>query len=150
MIIVASDSDKTTQKIGERLARTTSRIGRQNNHALVFGLKGGLGAGKTTFIKGFVRGLGYKKRVTSPTFLIFKRLELKNKKFKNVFHVDAYRVRKPSDLNILGFKRIVDDPKNIVLVEWANKIKGRLPENMIWVRFDYGKNENERKIIMNT
>lgn len=147
MIKIVSASEEITRGVAEKLAREASKT-KKLNHALIFALQGNLGAGKTTFIKGFIRGLGYKKRITSPTFLIFKRFDVKNKGFKNVYHVDAYRIKRGSELDVLGFKEVLSSSQNIVLVEWADKIKKVLPERTIWIKFDYGKYENERKIII--
>lgn len=114
--------------------------------AVVLALSGNLGSGKTTFIQGFARGLGIKKRLTSPTFLLIKRFPLRHKNFKNVFHIDAYRLKKPAALKKLGFSEMTNSPSNIVLIEWAEKIKPILPSKIIWLKFDYGKKPVERKI----
>ncbi len=117
--------------------------------AVVIGFVGELGAGKTTFIKSLVRQLGVSKRVTSPTFLVIRRYSLpKKEKYKNVFHIDAYRVG-GRDLGGLGFQELVSDSKNIVLVEWADRVNGILPNSIIWIKLKYGKSKNERHITFN-
>jgi len=120
--------------------------GARRKGALVFALTGDLGSGKTTFVQGFLRGLGVKKRTTSPTFIIFRRFALSHLLFANLYHADAYRLKKAKDLSALGFKGILDDPKNIVLIEWAEKIKKILPKNTIWIKFSHGKGELDRII----
>jgi len=119
----------------------------------VFALQGELGAGKTTFVQGFLRGLGIKRRSASPTFIIFRRFRIGRKSlvvsrqsFRNVYHVDAYRIKKPRELLALGFKEILSDPQNIVLIEWAENIKRILPKETTWLRFAHGKKQNERTI----
>lgn len=77
-----------------------------------------------------------------------RRTALKSRKFKNVFHVDAYRIKKPKELSALGFRDILENPQNIVLIEWAEKIKNILPKRAFWLRFRHGKKENERKISL--
>jgi len=141
-----SFSSEETKKLGEKLARIVLRkpLGKT---AKVFALTGELGSGKTTFVQGFFRGLGL-KRAASPTFIIMRRTALKNKKFKNVFHVDAYRIKKPKELNTLDFGDILKNPRNIVIIEWAEKIKGILPKGSVWLRFRHGKKENEREISL--
>ena len=121
--------------------------------ASIIGLTGDLGSGKTTFIQGFLKGLGVKQRITSPTFVIFKRYEIpacrqarKDKNYKNVYHVDCYRLNKPEEILKLGFKEIINNPQNIVLIEWAEKLKKILPKKIDWINFEYGKKYNERKI----
>jgi tRNA threonylcarbamoyladenosine biosynthesis protein TsaE len=125
--------------------------------AVVLALQGDLGAGKTTFVQGFFKGLGLKKRAPSPTFIIMRRHALRGggagparKRFQNVFHIDAYRLKKAKDLAALDFKEIADDPRNIILVEWADRARGILPKSSVWLRFRYGKagRENERSIMM--
>jgi tRNA threonylcarbamoyladenosine biosynthesis protein TsaE len=61
------------------------------------------------------------------------------------YHLDCYRVQKPKELLILGFKKITSDPKNIVAVEWAERIKKIMPRNTIWIKFEF-IDENKRKI----
>jgi tRNA threonylcarbamoyladenosine biosynthesis protein TsaE len=119
--------------------------------AAVFALQGELGAGKTTFTQGFLKGLGSKKRVTSPTFVLMRRHALvagrgTRGKFKNVFHIDAYRLRKPEHLAALSLGVILDEPDNIILIEWPEKAKRFLPKHTTWIKFKYGKKENERVI----
>lgn len=106
-----------------------------------------MGSGKTTFVQGFLRGLGYKGRIASPTFVIWKRFGIKNPRFKNVYHVDAYRLKTSADLDPLGFKELLRDPQNIFLVEWAGNIKSILGKSKR-IKFEHGKKENERKIKM--
>ncbi len=115
-------------------------------------LKGNLGAGKTTFVQGFFKGLGLKKRAQSPTFIIMRRHSLPTaiakKKLANVFHADAYRLKTAKHLIALGFEEVITDPQNIVLVEWPEKIKKILPKGTSWLTFKHGKHENERHIII--
>ena len=112
--------------------------------ALVFALQGDLGAGKTTFTQGFLSGLGIRKRSGSPTFIIFRKFIVHSAWYQSVYHVDAYRLKKPRELAVLGFKEMLSNPRNIVLIEWAENIKSVLPKGTIWLRFAHGKNENER------
>lgn len=111
-------------------------------------MTGDLGAGKTTFTQGFFHGLGLKKRAQSPTFIIMRRHALKKSKFKNIFHIDAYRLKKPEHLEMLGFKELAEDPKNIILIEWAERAKKIIPKTALWLNFKHGKKENERTIII--
>lgn len=124
--------------------------------AEVFALQGDLGAGKTTFTQGFLKGLGSKKRVTSPTFVLMRRHALgvgrgagaAQKKFKNVFHIDAYRLKKPEHLAALELDVILSEPVNIVLIEWPEQAKKFLPKHAVWIKFKYGKKENERTVTI--
>lgn len=135
-----------TKEVGEDLAKEIKR----GPGAVVFGLKGDLGAGKTTFLQGFAKGLGIKEKVISPTFVIMNRFDLKGK-FNNFYHLDCYRIEKSKEMESLGFEEIINNPKNIVCIEWPEKIKKLLPEDVISIKFkildgdkreiiiDYGK-----------
>jgi tRNA A37 threonylcarbamoyladenosine biosynthesis protein TsaE len=75
-----------------------------------------------------------------------RRTKLKNDFFENVFHIDAYRLKKLDDFLALNFKEIISNPKNIVLIEWPQNIKNIIKEKTIKIKFFYGKKENERII----
>lgn len=141
-----SNSPSKTKKLGVLLAREILKT--KNNNPVVIGLNGELGAGKTTFIQGFAEGLGIKNKITSPTFVIFRHYELRRKKHKHLFHMDAYRIGQISELKPLNFKEMISLPKAIVLVEWPERIKKALPKNIIQISLKHGKKENERILII--
>ncbi|MDO8752193.1 MAG: tRNA (adenosine(37)-N6)-threonylcarbamoyltransferase complex ATPase subunit type 1 TsaE [Candidatus Wolfebacteria bacterium] len=109
-------------------------------------LSGELGAGKTTFVQGFTRGLGLRKKIQSPTFVFVRRYEISVGRFVDFYHIDAYRVRSKKDLVGLGLKEVFADSGNLVLVEWAENVRGLLPKDAVWVRMRHGEHENERYI----
>ena len=150
MKVYQSSSSRETKKFASELARKIAkRTARKNaKGSLVFALQGELGSGKTTFIQGFLRGLGIKKRSASPTFIIFRRFKFRNSDlgFRNLFHIDAYRIKKPRELLALGLKEIFADPKNIVLIEWADNVGKIIPKSAKRAWFFNGKKENERQI----
>jgi tRNA threonylcarbamoyladenosine biosynthesis protein TsaE len=113
--------------------------------AQVLALRGDLGGGKTTFLQGFARGLGIKQKILSPTFVILKKFRIKHSSFKFFYHIDCYRIKKPKEILDLGFKKIIADPKNIIAVEWSDRIKKLLPPNTIFISFEF-YNKNKRKI----
>jgi tRNA threonylcarbamoyladenosine biosynthesis protein TsaE len=140
---------KKTQELGKIFAQEILRKGPQKK-AVVLALAGGLGGGKTTFAQGFAKGLGVKDKVTSPTFAIFKRFKIdlprgriiQKADFENFYHFDCYRLSGPKDVLGLGFKEIVSAPRNIVLLEWAERVRRSLPKEAIWLKFDFvGKNK---------
>ena len=133
-------SSVETQKLGEKIAKQVLKKDFNN----VIGLKGGLGGGKTTFMQGFAKGLGIKEKILSPTFVLMKKFKIKD---KYVYHIDCYRIDNAKDLLDLGFKEIISDPKNIVVVEWADKIKEIMPKDSFWIDFEF-INKNSRKIIV--
>lgn len=141
-------SSSETQKIAQKIAaKITQRYSNLNNKALIIELIGELGSGKTTFIAGFLKKLNIKKSF-SPTFILIRRKKIKHRFFKNLYHIDAYRVKNYKELINLNIKEIINNPQNIILIEWANKIKKILPKNTIKIYFYHGKLENERKIVL--
>jgi tRNA threonylcarbamoyladenosine biosynthesis protein TsaE len=136
-----SGSPAETKKFAAVLAKETLKYQNPSKNAFIIGLNGELGAGKTTFIQGFARGLGITKRITSPTFLIIRSYKLKVISYKLFYHVDCYRIERAEELNQLGFKKIISDPANIILIEWVDKIKKLLPENFVWINLTYNQNE---------
>jgi tRNA threonylcarbamoyladenosine biosynthesis protein TsaE len=140
---VISQSPEETKAIGKAFALSASKDF-LNNQALVICIWGDLGSGKTTFVLGFLRYFGIKPHAASPTFVILKRYFSKKESF-NIYHLDAYRLHSKKDLDILGFDEIINNPKNIVLIEWPQKIKARF-KNSVKISFSFGKKENERII----
>jgi len=114
----------------------------------IIGLVGELGAGKTIFTKGLAAGLGIKKNITSPTFVIMKLYKPQQPTTKNrlLCHVDAYRINKPGDLTAIGAQEYFDRPDAIVVVEWADKIKKILPKKTKFITLK-NLGENKRLII---
>lgn len=111
---------------------------KKKNQATVVGLVGELGTGKTTFVKRFAKALGITEHITSPTFVILK-------KYGNLIHVDAYRLRGGKELLALGFQELLDDPRNIIFIEWADRVADVLPKDRLMLRFEH-VDEDTRKI----
>ena len=114
----------------EELAREfTGQLRRQEKKdgALVVGLSGDLGAGKTAFVKGMGKALGIEESVTSPTFVIEKVYILRNQEFSRLIHIDAYRIESPREMEALRFKDLLKDPTNLIVIEWVEKIESLLP-----------------------
>jgi len=143
-----SSSEQETRSLAAEVVEEVTGSKKNRKKALVFGLQGDLGAGKTTFTQALAKALGIRKRILSPTFLVMKRFSTpKGLKFENLYHIDAYRVNS-KDLKALGVEKIFKKP-NIVVVEWADRVKGILPKDTYWIRFSHGREENERKITLN-
>jgi|SRR3989344_1848364 len=149
---------KETEKLATILAEElTSRA--SENHGLIIGLEGELGAGKTTFAQAFAKALGVKDKILSPTFVLIKSYKLQaisskpkayNLKpiaFSFLHHIDAYRLKDHQDLASLGIKEIFEDSQNIVLIEWSDRVEKILPKDYIKIHIDH-ISENERKITI--
>ena len=134
-------SPRETSQLAKILAKEILKSKSKVKGVLIFGLVGELGAGKTTFIQAFARGMGIKGHLTSPSFVLMK-------KYKNLYHIDCYRIKNANDVLDLDFKEIISTPKNIVLIEWAEKIKKILPKGTIWIKFKIlGENKREIRLI---
>ncbi len=114
--------------------------------AMVVGLSGDLGAGKTAFVKCIAKELGIKEEITSPTFVIIKNYGIDHGRFKKLVHVDAYRLQKSQELEVLGFNDLVSDPNNLVMLEWPENVEGVLPKDTEILTFEIGEGEGKRTI----
>lgn len=143
-------NSRETQALGKMLAQ-------EIEGGEVICLVGELGAGKTTFTQGLLKGLKVEGPYTSPTFVIMKHYKVKSQKskvksatekskVKNIYHIDAYRVGK-EDILSLGWKEITDDKKNVIIVEWADRISDIIPKRSLWIDFCW-MDENKRKILL--
>lgn len=112
----------------------------------VIALYGDLGSGKTTFASGVINFFFKNKRVLSPTFIIVRHYYPKNKKINQLIHIDLYRLKNKVEIKDLGLSEHFRNSKNIILIEWAEKIKSMLPKKHIEISFN-PLSQNTRKII---
>lgn len=114
----------------------------------VFALRGELGAGKTTFVKGVIKELGVKKEAVSPTFTLLKQYSLSgNWKGWTLYHFDLYRLKSAQDFLNEGFGEIFKEPKSIILIEWPERISDILPKERIDVSFRHSGDLAKTRII---
>ena len=121
-----------------------------SGRAVVVGLVGELGAGKTAFTKCVASVLGIEDTITSPTFILEKvytipRESVAAGRFAKLIHIDAYRLQGEQDMRALGWGDIVSDEKNLIIVEWPEIIGGALPEDAQKISFEY-LNETTRVV----
>lgn len=113
--------------------------------AYVVGLKGDLGAGKTTFVQHVAKILGVTETVTSPTFVIAQSYKTTHPVFRRLVHVDAYRLH-DEEKDTVGFSEYVSDPHALLLVEWPEYVPGTFPETALVLNFAT-IDENTRTIV---
>jgi tRNA threonylcarbamoyladenosine biosynthesis protein TsaE len=108
-----SHSAQETVELGRQLAAQL-----RNAHVVL--LSGDLGAGKTTLVKGIAEGFGAAEAddVTSPTFTLIHEYRGPD---KDVFHIDLYRLEKPGELDSLGLEDLMQEERNVLLIEWGEK-----------------------------
>ena len=122
-------TETTDSGATEKLAEV---IGQNLRGGEVIELVSDLGGGKTTFVRGLARGFGSADHVTSPTFKLsneYKSGELK------LIHFDFYRLGE-AGLMSNELAEEIGDPKNIVVVEWADVVRGVLPEKRLTITFN--------------
>lgn len=125
-------SEQEMLELGKQFAKKCPRV---------IELIGDVGAGKTTFVRGLVRGLGVKEPVTSPSFTISKSYALPDG--RTLIHYDFYRLNDPG-LMAEDLGESISNPNNIVVIEWGDSIDNILPENRTKIFIDY--NENGRVV----
>jgi len=114
-------------------------------HATVVALYGDLGAGKTTFVKSLILASHAPHDVTSPTFVLMKKYPVSFGGFKNLIHIDAYRIEKEGELERLGWEDLCRNPENIILIEWPERVLGLIPKGATILKFVF-VDENTREI----
>lgn len=129
---------KDTMKFAENYAKSLS-------YPLIILLSGDLGAGKTTFAKGFAKGLEIKETVTSPTFTILNDYQGR----MPLYHFDMYRLSSCEEAFASGFETYFNHKKlpGIILVEWAENVEGLIKKPYTKIEL-LKENETTRKIII--
>lgn len=131
-----SDSPKKTEEIAENLAKELTG-------GEVIAFRGGLGMGKTCFTRGLARGLDYSGDVISPTFALIN--EYLGGRLP-IYHYDMYRISNWDELYSSGFFEYIDEG-GVIAAEWSENIENALPDNTIFVEFEY-LDDTTRKITI--
>lgn len=130
-----TNSDAETQQVGKTFSQKI-------NSGEVIVLFGDLGAGKTTFVKGFLEGLKFEGDVSSPTFSLVNEYNASI----NVIHIDCYREKNIKRWINIGFEDYFNE-KNIVIIEWPEIIMDLIPKKIIKVNIKH-INSTTREIII--
>ncbi|MEX2514583.1 MAG: tRNA (adenosine(37)-N6)-threonylcarbamoyltransferase complex ATPase subunit type 1 TsaE [Candidatus Paceibacterota bacterium] len=116
------------------------------HEATVVGLVGPLGVGKTALAGELLAAYGVEGPVTSPTYTIETVYWLPNGPFSHAYHLDTYRLDGSNDLEALDFERRLENPENLILIEWADKISDILTGKTLYIDMLFGEAEDERII----
>ena len=160
-----SKNIKDTKEIAKEFL---AGLDQNKKKATVVGLYGELGTGKTAFSQAVAKLLGVKRKVNSPTFVIMKKYELpkqefcknfladkknpvpagenfyKTPAFKNLIHIDAYRLKNEKELLHLGWEEIISNPEHLVFIEWPENIIKAMPKKHHQIHISHTK-EGHRK-----
>ncbi|OGR20583.1 MAG: tRNA (adenosine(37)-N6)-threonylcarbamoyltransferase complex ATPase subunit type 1 TsaE [Desulfobacula sp. RIFOXYA12_FULL_46_16] len=129
-------------KTAEETLALGESIGKMISQGLAIALKGDLGAGKTTFVKGLAKGLGVSEDyyITSPTFTIINEYPAS---LLTLYHLDLYRLSSADELEYIGFDDLLDDT-HVMAVEWPDILKDISFPFDIEIRFEFDENYNRR------
>lgn len=136
---------KDISNIADKILEKVFHLG--SNLATVLALSGDLGAGKTTLTKELGRQLGITENIISPTFVIMKIYEVKPEskyfsKFKKIVHIDAYRLEAPDELLGIGWKEIISEKENLIIIEWPEKVEKHLIPSSLRVSLSHQGNDS--------
>jgi tRNA threonylcarbamoyladenosine biosynthesis protein TsaE len=112
--------------------------------AKVLCLYGELGSGKTTFVQGLAEGLHIHGRLLSPTFVFMRSYDISPA--LHFHHLDLYRLEQVEDLKSISFDELISDSQNIMVIEWADRLKSLLPKKSIDITFTTRDKDHEIKI----
>ena len=136
---------KSRQDPPSNVRQDPSNISRQDpSNAIVIELVGDVGAGKTTFTRGFARGLGITSEVTSPSFTISKSYTLKDG--RTLTHYDFYRLPDPGLMQD-DLSEKLSDKNSIVIIEWGDSVSDLLPKDHIKIKIKYN-DDGSREVIL--
>lgn len=135
--VLPLNSTEDTEALGARLAG-------QFQQGLVF-LRGPLGAGKTTLVRGWLRALGYDGPVKSPTFTLIEPYEID---MRRILHFDLFRIANPSEIEYIGMLEHIETSQ-LQFVEWPERGNNLLPKPELDIRLEYDGSQRQATVSVN-
>lgn len=132
-----SACENDTMSIAENICKNVER-------GTVIAFSGGMGMGKTAFVRGALRAFGNASFVSSPTFSLVHDYGGD----PHIYHFDMYRVTDLDDLYSTGFFDYLDG-ESVLFIEWSENIEEALPENTLRIKIEHGEEPDSRKITVN-
>jgi len=150
--ITSESTEETSRIASEFVEKLFTTGGKTGGKAVIVLLQGDLGSGKTTFVKAVAKTLGIRNTVTSPTFVLEKIYKIpksakKETGFQQLIHIDAYRLADKEDLQSIGWEEIAKDPKNLIFIEWPERVSGIFSEKTIKIKFRF-IDESKRELTL--
>ena len=138
--LIVTSNENETMAAGRELAKEI--LGIQSDRSIIIFLEGELGAGKTTFTKGILKGFDYQELVKSPTYNLVEIHETKNYK---VFHFDLYRISEPIELEEIGIEEYLKELGSVSIFEWPKNGEAVLPSPDFHVQISYKNVDQNNK-----
>lgn len=116
-----------TQAFADQVVAVLRKVDWTTDRAVVLGLTGNLGAGKTAFVQCVAKVLGVSDTVTSSSFVLRSDYTTTDTVFKHLMHLDAYRLENSDELDTVGWDAALAQPHTLLIVEWADIVADRIP-----------------------
>lgn len=137
---------RITSKSEDETLEIAYKVGQKVKDGGVILLYGDLGTGKTIFSKGIAKSLNIDDfKIKSPTYTYIRKYRLKPG--NNFYHLDLYRLEQIDELMELELNEILENPHNIIVIEWAEKLSGLEINKAIEIKMKY-LNQNHREITI--
>ena len=137
IVDITTGSVKQTKDLAKKIAK-------ELQGGEILALNGDLGSGKTSFVQGLGEGLGIRRPITSPTYVIIKPYKAA---VLTLYHMDFYRLKDLNDVKDIGFEEILGEKKGVLAIEWPKIAESLLPEDRLLKMSFSLKSENVRQII---